>query len=183
MSRKSEFIDELNGEAGPFGGRLHHIDIKPFSKDETKSYFDDRMSEIKFTDDGFDRFYKCTKGIPLYINSFYNVMDSSEIYTSELVRDTFFTNMDQILVIWIRIWSSLNQSEKDIIKKLVDGDSLGWGELAEKVSMSRGTLNKYIISLKDRGLINYMNRKYSIDDDMLKIWLKHEKEVYGFYPL
>ena len=183
LSRKSEIIDEINGEGGPFGGRLQQITIEPFTKDETKAYFRDRMSEIKFTEDGFDRFYKCTKGIPMYINSFYNVMKSSELYTSELVKETFFTNMEQILVVWVKIWSSLNNSEKEIIKLLVDEDSISWGALFEKTDFSRGTFNKYLTSLKDKGLINYINKKYSIDDDILKTWLKREKEVYGFYPL
>lgn len=183
ISRKSEFVNEINGEEGPFGGRLQQINIDPFSKEETKSYFNDRMNEIQFTHEGFERFYKCTKGIPLYINSFYNVMDSSQVYDEKLIKETFYTNMDQILVIWIRIWSSLNAYEKEIIKELVEEDSLGWGDLFKKVNMSRNTFNKYLMSLKDKGLINFQRRKYSIDDDMLKTWLKREKEVYGFYPL
>ena len=35
---------------------------------------------IKFTQEGFNRFYKYTKGIPMYINSFYNVLSSHETY-------------------------------------------------------------------------------------------------------
>ena len=183
ISRKSEFVDEINGEGGPFGGRLQQINIEPFSKEETKSYFKDRMNEIQFTHEGFDRFYKCTKGIPLYINSFYNLMDGCQVYDEKLVKETFFTNMDQILVMWIRIWSSLNGSEKEIIEELVEEDSLSWTELFNALNMSRSTFNKYLISLKDKGLISYANRKYSIDDDMVKTWLKREKEVYGVYPL
>ena len=70
ISRSSEILNEINGESGPFGGRLQQITIKPFTKEETKSYFEEKMSEIEFTEEGFERFYKCTRGIPLYINSF-----------------------------------------------------------------------------------------------------------------
>ena len=183
ISRSSDIINELNGESGAFGGRLQQITINPFSKEETKAYFKDKMSEIKFTEEGFERFYKCTRGIPLYINSFYNVMDSNQIYTPEIVKKTFFTNMEQILIMWIKIWSSLNKNEKNIVEQLVEEDSLTWSELLEKTNISRGTFNKYLTSLKDKGIISYTNQKYSIEDEMLKTWLNYEKEVYGIYPL
>ncbi len=183
ISQSSEIVGEINGEGGPFGGRIQQITINPFSKEETKSYFEERMSEIKFTHDGFDRFYKCTRGIPLYINSFYNVMDSSQVYTSQLVKETFFTNMGQILMMWLKVWSSLNKYEKHIVKMLVEEDSLSWGDLFDKTNISRGTFNKYLINLKNKGILAYVNKEYSIDDEMLKTWLKHEKQVYGVYPL
>ncbi|MBE6505705.1 MAG: ATP-binding protein [Methanobrevibacter millerae] len=183
ISRSSDIINELNGESGAFGGRLQQITINPFTKEETKAYFKDKMSEIKFTEEGFERFYKCTRGIPLYINSFYNVMDSNQIYTPEIVKKTFFTNMEQILIMWIKIWSSLNKNEKNIVEQLVEEDSLTWSELLEKINISRGTFNKYLTSLKDKGIISYANQKYSIEDEMLKTWLNYEKEVYGIYPL
>jgi len=183
ISISSDIINELNGESGAFGGRLQQITINPFSKEETKAYFKDKMSEIKFTEEGFERFYKCTRGIPLYINSFYNVMDSNQIYTPEIVKKTFFTNMEQILIMWIKIWSSLNNNEKNIVEQLVEEDSLTWSELLKKTNISRGTFNKYLTSLKDKGIISYRNKKYSIEDEMLKTWLNYEKEVYGIYPL
>ena len=183
ISRSSDIINELNGESGAFGGRLQQITINPFSKEETKAYFKDKMSEIKFTEEGFERFYKCTRGIPLYINSFYNVMDSNQIYTPEIVKKTFFTNMEQILIMWIKIWSSLNNNEKNIVEQLVEEDSLTWSELLKKTNISRGTFNKYLTSLKDKGIISYRNKKYSIEDEMLKTWLKTKYEQNGRYPL
>ena len=84
---------------------------------------------------------------------------------------------------WIKIWSSLNKNEKNIVEQLVEEDSLTWSELLEKTNISRGTFNKYLTSLKDKGIISYTNQKYSIEDEMLKTWLNYEKEVYGIYPL
>ena len=110
-------------------------------------------------------------------------MDSSQVYTPELVKETFFTNMDQILMMWMKVWSSLNKYEKNIVKILVEEDSLTWGDLFEKTKGSRGTFNKYLTNLKNKGILAFINRKYEIDDEMLKIWLIHEKEVYGIYPL
>lgn len=84
---------------------------------------------------------------------------------------------------WIKIWSSLNKNEKNIVEQLVEEDSLTWSELLEKTNISRGTFNKYLTSLKDKGIISHTNQKYSIEDEMLKTWLNYEKEVYGIYPL
>ena len=53
ISRSSDIINELNGESGAFGGRLQQITINPFCKEETKAYFKDKMSEIKFSEEGF----------------------------------------------------------------------------------------------------------------------------------
>ena len=76
-----------------------------------------------------------------------------------------------------------NNNEKNIVEQLVEEDSLTWSELLKKTNISRGTFNKYLTSLKDKGIISYTNQKYSIEDEMLKTWLNYEKEVYGIYPL
>ena len=183
ISRTSNLIEEINGESGAFGGRMIQIEIKPFSKEQTKSYFETSMPEIKFTDDGFDRFYQCTRGIPLYINSFYNVMDSSEEYNSQLVKETFYNNMNQILFMWMRVWSSLSKKEKNIVKIIMENDPLTWSELLKICNISQATLNKYLTNLKDKGILDYYDKKYTIQDKMLETWLKHEKKVFGIYPL
>ena len=102
ISSTSDVIEMLNGATGAFGGRMIQINIEPFTKEETKSYFNDRFSEIQFTEDGFDRLYEYTNGIPMYINSFYNNLSSGEIYDSESIDYIFLNNMNQILVMWIR---------------------------------------------------------------------------------
>ena len=84
---------------------------------------------------------------------------------------------------WIKVWSSLNNHEKNIVKQLVDEESLTWSRLLEKTNISRGTFNKYLKDLQYKGIISYTNQQYAIEDEMLKTWLKHEKEVYGIYPL
>jgi hypothetical protein len=183
ISKSAEIIEEVNGENGAFGGRVQQINIEPFTKEETKSYFEECMREIKFSEDGFDRFYQCTRGIPLYINSFYNVMDSSQLYTSELVKKTFYMNMEQILTKWPKIWSALSDNEKQIVQILVEEGELRWSELLEKINISNKTINKYLINLKNKGIVSHINKKYAIDDEMLKTWLKYEKEIYGVYPL
>ena len=184
VSNTAEIIEMINGQTGAFGGRMIQINIDPFSKQETKNYLDERLSNVKFTEDGFDRFYKCTNGIPAYINTFCNVLDSNVVYDSEKIKETFLMKMDQIVIMWLYIWGNLNKQEKEIIKILTDNDDLTWNELLEKCSFSKATLTKYIDSLNNQGMLKYTyHNTYALNDNMIKTWLKHKKETEGQYPL
>ena len=182
ISQTSDMIEMLNGATGAFGGRMIQINIDPFTKQETESYFKERFAEIKFTQEGFDRFYEYTKGIPMYINSFYNALSSHETYDEDLIDYIFLNNMDQILVMWIRIWGTLNNYEKNIIGTMLNQPHITWSELEKNLDMAPATLNKYIKTLQDKGIIKYYNGKYSLEDLMLETWLNHEKERTGVYP-
>ncbi len=182
ISQTSDMIEMLNGASGAFGGRMIQINIDPFTKEETESYFKERFPEIKFTKEGFNRFYEYTKGIPMYINSFYNALSSHETYDEDLIDYIFLNNMDQILVMWIRIWGTLNNYEKSIICAMLKEDHITWSDLEKNLDMAPATLNKYIKTLQDKGIINYYNGKYSLEDLMLETWLNHEKERTGVYP-
>ena len=182
ISQTSDAIEMLNGATGAFGGRMIQINIDPFTIEETKSYFNDRFPEIKFTDEGFNRFYEYTKGIPMYINSFYNALSSHETYDENLIDYIFLNNMDQILVMWIRIWGTLNRYEKRIICAMLNKENISWSELERNLDMSPATLTKYIKTLQDKGIIKYYDGNYNFEDLMLKTWLNHEKERTGVYP-
>jgi len=182
-SRLSEIVKMINGPEGAFSGRMIQINVDPFSKEETKSYFSERLSDIHFTEDGFEKFYDYTRGIPAYINSFYNIMDSNNEYDAKTVEKTFFENMDQILVMWIKIWGTLHKYEKEIIKILVENESLTWTELMKKSDFSDPTLTKYLTYLQNKGLVLYHNKEYYVEDEMLIKWLKNEKKIRGFYPI
>jgi AAA+ ATPase superfamily predicted ATPase len=80
VSRTADIIETINGQTGAFGGRMIQINIEAFSKEETKKYLEQKVSDLRFTSDGFDRFYSCTRGIPAYINTFCNVLDTNKVY-------------------------------------------------------------------------------------------------------
>ena len=69
VSKTSDIINMINGQEGAFGGRLIQLNIEPFTFEETKRYIDEKSNNLKFTNEGFERFYAGTRGIPLYINS------------------------------------------------------------------------------------------------------------------
>lgn len=182
ISNTSDIINMINGPTGAYGGRMIQINLEPFSKEETYKYITERTN-LKFTEDGFDRFYKCTHGMPTYINSFANVLDSLEVYDAKKVKNTFLLKLDQINVIWLTIWGSLNKKEKNIIELLMQYDNLSWKDLSEKLPYSKNTIIKYVDVLVNRGLINHYMDEYSINDMMLKTWLENKKEMSGHYPL
>ena len=184
VSNTSEIIEMINGSSGAFGGRMIQINIDAFSKEETRNYIKEKLPDLKFTDDGFERFYKCTNGIPAYINTFCNVLNTNEVYDSEKIKESFMMKMDQIVIMWLYIWGNLVEKEKEIIKILTDCDELTWNELLEKCNFSRATLLKYIDSLNNKGMLKYTYRNtYTLNDRMIKTWLKYKKETEGQYPL
>ena len=88
----------INGSLGAFGGRMKQIDIETFTKEETFNYIDEKVSNIKFSDDGFDKFYKCTKGLPSYINPFCNLLNHNVVYDEAMISEIFTTQSDQLLL-------------------------------------------------------------------------------------
>jgi hypothetical protein len=181
-SKTSAIVEMINGSKGAYGGRMIQFNVDPFSPSETQGYLAERVPEINFTSDGFERFYQCTRGIPAYINSFCNTLSAGEVYDEDRVRKTFFEKMDQITIMWIRIWGTLSPYEKDILINLADSGSQTWTQLLENTGQSRGTLTKYLDIIKNKGIVTIENKKYSIGDLMLEAWLKHRKELDGYYP-
>ncbi len=182
VSNTAEIIEMLNGSTGAFGGRMIQIDIKPFSKNEVKSYLNDRMSELKFTEEGFNKFYDCTRGIPMYINSFCNVLMPNITYDENLIKETFQVNMDQIMVMWIRVWGSLNKYEKEILIALLPDAKKSWTEILKTIGFSSKTLNKYLNTLQNKGILDYADKNYYFIDVMLRRYLELEKKNKGVYP-
>jgi uncharacterized protein len=181
-SSASEIVDKINGVHGAFGGRMIQFLVEKFSKEETRDYLKEKVSEVKFSSNGFDRFYKCTGGYPSYINSFCNTMTEKTEYNDEMVVKTFYGKLNQIATMWMAIWATLSDYEKEIVEILIEKGPLAWNELLNIVEFSSKTLLKYINRLKNKGILSHANRKYFIEDHMLSSWLKNRKEEDGFYP-
>jgi predicted transcriptional regulator len=173
----------INGQKGAFGNRMIQFHVNPFTKKENDKYLNGRVPEINFTDDGLKRFYECTRGIPAYINSFCNTLSSNETYDNEMVEKTFFQKMDQIIVMWIKIWGTLSLKERDIIISIVGNGSQTWTNLQQSTGFSTNTFNKYLDILKNKGIVVYDKIEgYKIEDQMLKAWIEYKKEIDGYYP-
>lgn len=121
MSIKDSLIEEIAGSNGAFGGRMLTIEIKPFSYETTKNYLNDKAKYLKFTEDGFDQFYQCTKGIPFYINIFGNLLPRDTVLNSDSVKENFVKYLDVLAMHFSNSWFRLNLQKQKILTALLNG--------------------------------------------------------------
>ena len=185
VSKTADIINMINGQEGAFGGRLIQINVEPFTFDETKRYIDEKSNNLKFTDEGFGRFYNCTRGIPLYINSLSSILPNNIVCDEDMIRQTLQLNIDQVAIMWIYIWGRLSQGEKDFIIYLLEHEGATRATLDNQLGYSKSSVTRFIDSLSNQGIIefNTMDKKFVLADKMLQFWLKIKLETNGCYPL
>ncbi len=178
---QDNLISEVAGQNGAFGGRMLTININPFSKRTTKNYLDERAPELRFTSEGFERFYKCTSGIPYYINIFARQLPVNQELDENKVIEAFDNNISLIISHLINEWNRLTTKEKDIIIALIDLP-LKRIDLARKLHVKSGSLSDKLNKLQNLGLIHYVNGEYEISEKLIKRWLEIEYSQKGIYP-
>lgn len=181
MSVKDELITDIAGQKGAFGGRILNFEITTFSFDTTKNYLKEKADYLKFTDDGFKRFYKCTKGIPYYINSFARLLPPNEELNEDKIISEFRKSLPYLLIHLTNEWYKLNNQEKRIITSLIE-KPLKRIEIANKLEVTSGAIGASLKTLQNKSLIESDNKKYEIYDSIFKEWLKKEYEEKGDYP-
>ena len=180
MGLQDNLISEIAGQNGAFGGRMLTININPFTKQTTKDYLNQR-TDLKFTKEGFDRFYKCTSGIPYYINIFARQLPANRELDENEIIDAFDNNMSFIVSHLINEWNRLTAKEKDIIIALIDSP-LKRIDLARKLNVKSGSLSDKLNKLQNLDLIRFSNGEYEISEKLLKRWLEIEYSQKGIYP-
>lgn len=185
VSKTSQIINMINGQTGAFGGRMVQINIDPFSREDTENYVLERSNNITFTEEGFNQFYRCTQGIPAYINSLCSILPSDCECDENTIVENMRLNIDHMAIMWIYVWGRLNESEKEIIIKLIENNGSSWTDLVDELEFTKPTISKYLDSLTNKGIVeyDYMEGKYIISDKMLKTWLEIKKEQNGIYPI
>ncbi len=181
MSLKDSLINDLNGKEGAFGGRMLTIEIHPFSKQTTREYIESIPRNILLDDGGFERFYKCTRGIPYYINIFAKILPENITLTENNIIELFKDSIDYLAVHFIFMWSKLTFQEQKIIISLL-GNHKRRIEIANTLEVTSGSLNRPLNRLLDFDLIEYVNDKYQITDPILTYWLQNSHEKNGIYP-
>ena len=181
MSLKDSLINDLNGKEGAFGGRMLTIEIHPFSKQTTREYIELIPRNILLDDGGFERFYKCTRGIPYYINIFAKILPENITLTENNIIELFKDSIDYLAVHFIFMWSKLTFQEQKIIISLL-GKPKRRIEIANTLEVTSGSLNRPLNRLLDFDLIEYVNDKYQITDPILTYWLQNSHEKNGIYP-
>ena len=181
MGLQDNLISEIAGQNGAFGGRMLTININPFSKQTTLNYLNQRAPELKFTPEGFERFYKCTSGIPFYINIFARQLPVNQELDENNVADAFDNNISLIGSHMINEWNRLTLKEKDLIIALMDSP-LKRIDIARKLNVESGSLSDKLNKLLNLGLITFTDGKYEISEKLLKRWLEIEYSQKGIYP-
>lgn len=181
MSVKDSLIEEIAGSNGAFGGRILTIEIKPFSHETTKNYLNEKASYLKFTDDGFDQFYECTKGIPFYINVFGNLLPRNISLDALSVKENFIKVLPVLAMHFSNSWFRLNLQEQRILTALLD-ESLNRSGIAKKLNVTSGAIGRSLNRLLDIGLIEMENNTYYMPNFVFKAWLKNEYKMKGVYP-
>ena len=181
MSMQDELISEIAGQRGAFGGRMLTINISPFPKETVKSYLTQKAPNLTFTDDGFDRFYNCTSGIPAYVNIFATLLPKDIKIDESMVKLEFEDKIKVINTHLIMMWDKLTLREQYIIISLIDGP-LKRGEIAKTLNVTTGSISKPLVNLQHQGLIIMENNLYYLFEPILKRWLELEYEKNGTYP-
>ena len=181
MSVKDNLIEEIAGANGAFGGRILTIEIKPFSYETTKNYLKEKAEYLKFTDDGFEQFYNCTKGIPFYINIFGNLLPKNTNLDSKTIKENFNKFLPILAMHFTNLWFRLSLQEQKIITTLLD-TSLKRSKIAENIEVTSGAIGRSLNKLQDNGLIEREDDKYYVPNSIFKAWLKNEYKIKGVYP-
>jgi len=181
MSLKDSLINDLNGNHGAFGGRMLTIEIQPFSKQTTENYIKSMTRNIQLDNGGFERFYKCTRGIPYYINIFAKYLPENITLTENNIIELFRDSINYLAIHFVYMWSKLTFQEQKIIISLLENPKKRI-EVANYLKVTSGSLNRPLNRLLDYDLIEYANDKYQITDPIFTYWLKNSYEKNGIYP-
>ena len=181
MSLQDKLISEIASQNGAFGGRMISINMNPFEKETVRNYLSEKTPYILFTDDGFDRFYRCTSGIPSYVNIFASLLPVNEQLDDEAIKLYFDKKIQAISSHLINIWARLSFREQTIIIILLE-KPLRRIDIANEFGISTGSLSNYLNNLQNRGLIRLNNGVYEVAEPILKRWLELEFKEKGIFP-
>ena len=181
MGLQDELIYKIASHKGVFGGRMITFQINPFDKSTVKKYLEEKADNLIFSKDGFERFYKCTSGIPSYINLFGRLLPKDILLTSEMVKDEFINSIPYLANHLINVWARLSQTEQEIIISLLDSP-LKRIDIAKYVGMASGSLSRPLTNLQNQGVIMMNDGLYNLNEPMLAKWLKYEYDKTGVYP-
>lgn len=181
MSLQDELIPQISSQKGAFGGRILNIQLDPFTKQTTKDYLNKNANDLIMTEEAFERFYKCTQGIPAYINIFGTLLPKNTKLNEKAIIKNFDENLPSIIIHLIQQWTKLSLKEKNIFISLLE-KPLKRKEIADSIGVTTGSLSISLKKLINLGMIIINNNKYEIEEKLLARWLKNEYEKYEIYP-
>ncbi|WP_455645534.1 AAA family ATPase [Methanosphaera sp.] len=179
INSKNTVYNDIAGPKGAFTGRILTIEIKPFTQQTTTNYL--KTSHLNLTENGIEQFYKCTHGIPVYVNLFAKLLPKTTILNAEKIKKHFKDVISLLITSHLIQWGKLTLREQKIITNLLE-KPLKRLEISEKLDVKSGSLGKPLNHLMDLALIEYDKGKYQLIDPVFKAWLKNTYEEKGLYP-
>ncbi|HEY0196104.1 MAG TPA: ATP-binding protein [Methanobacterium sp.] len=174
-------VKEMASNDGVFGGRILTFSIPPFTKDTVREYLKERIPSLIFEENGFERFYHCTKGVPFYVNTFARILPKEVSLDDDRVKIEFKNSLTFLAVHFMNQWSRLTFQEQCIITKVID-KPMKRIDIATSLGKKPGALSVSLRKLQDRGLLKSENRQYSITEPIFKAWLEKEYDEKGVFP-
>ncbi len=181
INSRDSIIEKIAGKDGAFGGRMLNVEIYPFSEETVKNYLNDKLPSLNLDESGFERFYKCTNGIPFYVNTFAKLLQKNIPLDDSKVKKEFKRTLPLIVLHLINQWSRLTLHEQNIITTLID-KPLKRKKIAESLNITPGSLSKPLNKLQNLSLIESNESAYCISEPILKAWLKKEYHEKGVFP-
>lgn len=181
LTSTDSIVNKIAGGEGAFGGRMLNVEITPFTQETVKNYLKEKLPSLIFKEDGFHRFYQCTKGIPYYVNTFAKLLKKDVPLGDEEVKNEFYRTLPFLAVDLINQWGRLSLQEQTIVTILID-KPLRRKEIAEKLGVTTGSLGAPFKKLQERRLIKSHEGVYTISEPILKAWLVKEHKDKGVFP-
>lgn len=181
VGSKENIIGKIAGKSGAFGGRMLSVEILPFTEETTYNYLSEKKPSLNFVDGGFERFYKCTKGIPFYVNTFAKFLQQDTPLDDNKVKNEFLRTLDMLAVHIMNQWYRLTLHQQNIITTLIDGP-LKRKDIADKLGITPGSLSTPLNKLQNCGLIESDAGVYNISEPILRAWLKKQYNEKGVFP-
>ncbi|OEC84356.1 MULTISPECIES: AAA family ATPase [Methanobacterium] len=181
VNSRDSITEQIAGKDGAFGGRMLNIEIHPFTKQTVQNYLNEKLPSLNLDDGGFERFYKCTNGIPFYVNTFAKLLPTDILLDENKVKKEFKRTLPLIAVHLSNQWNRLTLQEQNIITTIINGP-IKRKDIANKLNITPGSLSKPLNKLQKLELIELNEVGYDIAEPILKAWLKKEYEEKGVFP-
>jgi len=182
INSNDKIIEKIAGNNGAFGGRILSVQIEPFTKSTVKNYLNERVPELKLSKNGFERFYKCTKGIPHYVNTFGRILEKNKTLDDKKIKEEFIKTLPLLADHLKQQWGRLTLREQRIIISLIE-KPLKRSEIGKKLNQKPSSISLPLNNLQNERLIGInQDKKYEITEYILKEWLKQEYKNKGVFP-
>ncbi|MCG2828509.1 ATP-binding protein [Methanothermobacter sp. K4] len=135
------------------------VEVPPLTERETEMYIRLKAPGFRAVGAGIAYIHEVTEGMPLFIDSFLNVLSDGIIYGPALLEENFQAKFQQIAFPWIAELNCLTQREKGILSLLKDGPLK-----SDEIPAESSELDE----LELRGFIELHGDEWSIGSELLR---------------